>query len=281
MGEMIVPVPGKKRGLKEFEQMINNKYSLIDDETGLTIGRCLDQKGLTGSCIEKIDGEDFHKITFVDFGYDEEFAAYCKHRKTYINNVYLTILNDEENPIGSYYFVLKESYAYDPFSDFDEVLQQLEFVGNLVEVAAEESLLVWDMRRTPLAKKNEWIGLSCEQRLAWLEAARLFSSTKPITEDQQQGHYYIDAAHVTDPASFFCALGEAVNGPGGYFGYSLDSLEDCLCGGFGAREPFVIHLFNVDDKMKAQDSFFYQIKEILTERNVTISCSSFDKTGSY
>ncbi|MFB9889103.1 barstar family protein [Planobispora takensis] len=37
---------------------------------------------------------------------------------------------------------------------------------------------------------------------------------------------------------FSCALGEAVNGPGGYFGWNLDAPADCLRGGWAAAAPF-------------------------------------------
>lgn len=37
---------------------------------------------------------------------------------------------------------------------------------------------------------------------------------------------------------FYCAMGEAVNGPGGYFGATLDGLHDCLRGGSGITAPF-------------------------------------------
>ncbi|MGI5177242.1 barstar family protein [Dactylosporangium sp. CA-152071] len=43
-----------------------------------------------------------------------------------------------------------------------------------------------------------------------------------------------------DIEGFYCALGEAVNGPGGYFGWNLDALDDCLRGGWGARAPFTL-----------------------------------------
>ncbi|WP_196445501.1 barstar family protein [Planomonospora sp. ID67723] len=36
----------------------------------------------------------------------------------------------------------------------------------------------------------------------------------------------------------YCALGEAINGPGGYFGWNLAALDDCLRGRWGARPPF-------------------------------------------
>ncbi|MFH8468838.1 barstar family protein [Streptomyces sp. NPDC017991] len=43
-----------------------------------------------------------------------------------------------------------------------------------------------------------------------------------------------------DEPGFFCALGEAVNAPGGYFGRNLDALDDCLRGRWGTRRPFTL-----------------------------------------
>ncbi|MEU0544614.1 barstar family protein [Nocardia sp. NPDC005978] len=58
---------------------------------------------------------------------------------------------------------------------------------------------------------------------------------------------------VTDIDGFYCALGEAINGPGGYFGWNLDALADCLCGGFGATWPFTLRWtrFEVADAHRA------------------------------
>ncbi|MFD0536373.1 barstar family protein [Actinomadura luteofluorescens] len=42
---------------------------------------------------------------------------------------------------------------------------------------------------------------------------------------------------MTDEPGFYLALGEAVNGPGGYFGGCPDALVDCLRGGFGHTSP--------------------------------------------
>ncbi|MEU0150180.1 barstar family protein [Streptomyces sp. NPDC006288] len=45
--------------------------------------------------------------------------------------------------------------------------------------------------------------------------------------------YVIDGSGITGLDSFWDAVGEAVNGPGGYFGRNLDAFADCLGGGFG------------------------------------------------
>ncbi|WP_106403270.1 barstar family protein [Actinocorallia populi] len=50
--------------------------------------------------------------------------------------------------------------------------------------------------------------------------------------------YHLDGRFITDIEGFYCALGEAINGPGGYFGWNLDALDDCLRGRWGATPPF-------------------------------------------
>ncbi|WP_326700717.1 barstar family protein [Streptomyces sp. NBC_01754] len=54
--------------------------------------------------------------------------------------------------------------------------------------------------------------------------------------------YVIEGSEVTGPERFWELIGEAVNGPGGYFGRNLDAFADCLDGGFGtpADGSFVI-----------------------------------------
>ncbi|MEV7480753.1 barstar family protein [Streptomyces halstedii] len=45
--------------------------------------------------------------------------------------------------------------------------------------------------------------------------------------------YVIEGSAVTGLERFWDLIGEAVNGPGGYFGRNLDAFADCLGGGFG------------------------------------------------
>ncbi len=48
--------------------------------------------------------------------------------------------------------------------------------------------------------------------------------------------YEIDGERIQDTDDFYTIIGESVNGPGGYFGRGLDSLNDCLRGGFGTPD---------------------------------------------
>ncbi|MEU9388378.1 barstar family protein, partial [Streptomyces sp. NPDC048279] len=45
--------------------------------------------------------------------------------------------------------------------------------------------------------------------------------------------YVLDGTQVRTLEDFWRLIGEAANGPGGYFGKNLDAFADCLSGGFG------------------------------------------------
>ncbi|MBC8136857.1 MAG: barstar family protein [Fibrella sp.] len=64
---------------------------------------------------------------------------------------------------------------------------------------------------------------------------------------------YLDGAWINDIPSFYLSLGEAINGPNGYFGGGLDALSDCLCGHFGILPPLTIRLSHYDEVRKALD----------------------------
>ncbi|MFJ6511823.1 barstar family protein [Streptomyces sp. NPDC091406] len=48
--------------------------------------------------------------------------------------------------------------------------------------------------------------------------------------------YVLDGRRIRTLEDFWLVMGEAVNGPGGYFGRGLDSFADCLRGGFGTPD---------------------------------------------
>ncbi|GHA49844.1 hypothetical protein GCM10010372_57050 [Streptomyces tauricus] len=103
--------------------------------------------------------------------------------------------------------------------------------------AAEEVWKLWDDGRP--AEPGLWARCGAEGRRHWLMTALERRETgRPDAEPG--GTYHLDGRHIVDEPGFFCALGEAVNGPGGYFGWGLDALNDCLRGRWGARRPFTL-----------------------------------------
>lgn len=152
------------------------------------------------------------------------------------------------------------------------------------ETALPGAESVWDKIRTGrLNRTGMWHELAPENQVAWLSVAlssgQYRRQGKPDTPAGQV--FTLDGRHIVDRNSFYCAMGEAINGPGGYFGWNLDALDDCLCGGWGATPPFSLHWdssaeararlverVSTDDGEK---SVFDLILEILENRGVTVN----------
>jgi hypothetical protein len=69
----------------------------------------------------------------------------------------------------------------------------------------------------------------------------------------------------------YCAIGEAVNGPGGYFGWNLDAVNDCFRGRWGAAPGCTIYW---DHSRIARESltetFMTWLEEIARDNGVTL-----------
>ncbi|MFD4873419.1 barstar family protein [Streptomyces sp. NPDC058420] len=104
-------------------------------------------------------------------------------------------------------------------------------------LAAREVWDLWSEGRP--SEPNRWAGCDAAGRRFWLDTA-LANHPHTVPDRPPGTTYHLDGSHITDPPGFFCALGEAVNGPAGYFGWGLDALDDCLCGSWGAAPPLTL-----------------------------------------
>lgn len=91
----------------------------------------------------------------------------------------------------------------------------------------------------PPCAKGEWRSLREDEKWSWLQSVRdaFFANAKhsppPRLRDKT---VTLEGSLIEDVPSFYCALGEAVNGPGGYFGAHTIALH----GGFGLDAPCTI-----------------------------------------
>ncbi|QKW21466.1 barstar family protein [Kitasatospora sp. NA04385] len=98
---------------------------------------------------------------------------------------------------------------------------------------------VWrSWRAGPPLRPGSWRGLSTAAKKAWQTLALDLREPGP---DRSGGEYHVDGRAVEDEAGLHCAIGEALLGPGGYYGWGWDALSDCLGGGFGLVPPFTLH----------------------------------------
>lgn len=79
-------------------------------------------------------------------------------------------------------------------------------------------------------ERGEWARLPTDRHESWLHVVQSawFGAGRNATRYETGGTAVIDSLAITTRDGFYCALGEAVNGPGGYFGSNLDAVFDCL-----------------------------------------------------
>ncbi|MFE2912692.1 hypothetical protein ACFRKE_36565 [Kitasatospora indigofera] len=89
----------------------------------------------------------------------------------------------------------------------------------------------------PPEAPGSWAALDTRLRGAWLRLVQDRGCRRPHRPWPAGHAYRLDGRHITDEPGLYLALGEAVNGPGGYFGGCLAAVDDCLGGRFGRTAP--------------------------------------------
>ncbi|AZM87387.1 MULTISPECIES: barstar family protein [Streptomyces] len=76
--------------------------------------------------------------------------------------------------------------------------------------------------------------------------------------------FVLDGGLIRTLDDFWRVVGEAVNGPGGYFGKNLDAFNDCLRGGYGTPESFTLEWH--DHRSSRQSLGHPETARVLEER---------------
>lgn len=171
-----------------------------------------------------------------------ESVGHVGSRRALAGNAWLELLDGDGATMGSYFVGEVTVIGVKP-SACGVGLVDLT-VTLWCENAVAGADTVWDLIRTGhLNRIGMWHEFAPEDKLAWLSVA-LWSRgyQRQGKADAPAGEVFtLDGRHIVDEDSFYCAIGEAINGPGGYFGWNLDALDDCLRGGWGATTPFTVH----------------------------------------
>ncbi|WP_329447559.1 barstar family protein [Streptomyces sp. NBC_01426] len=121
-------------------------------------------------------------------------------------------------------------------SAFGSGLLDVEVAGRVEDKPLPALEAVWALwREGRPAEPHQWTRFPDELLAEWL-----WLTEKDAGPDRKGGRHHLDGRLVTGWYALHCALGEAVNGPGGYYGRCWNSLFDCLSGGYGAVPPFTL-----------------------------------------
>ncbi len=123
-------------------------------------------------------------------------------------------------------------------SRLSEELLDITLDGGIDEPFPTGARKIWQMwHHGGPTQPNLWAAYDRVLRHEWAGAALWHHRQE--RPDLPSGYtFHLDGRFVTDVEGFYCAVGEAVNGPGGYFGWNLDALADCVQGEWGAAAPF-------------------------------------------
>lgn len=244
------------------------KYSLKDEESNLLIGHFEFFCGLPSMELKNNQNDDMVHLKLKNFHFTNEFREYCTNRRHSISNLYFLVLDKCGFVIGSYYFVLnsrKRVINSELIDDQDVILE-----GYLPTGLFQETIALWDLWNDYIPNKYDiWLNFSELQCDIWMGIIRNNCNTSANSlqhQDKTNQTYYLNGRNITDVTKFYFLLGESINGPGGYFGGCLDSLSDCLCGGFGVMPPFTIELSGYANKSIKIE----KILQVLREHRVTI-----------
>ncbi|MEU8243313.1 barstar family protein [Actinoplanes missouriensis] len=120
--------------------------------------------------------------------------------------------------------------------DLVDVVLEPTYADAVAAPRPAQARRVWELWRAGRpSEAGSWAGYDRDLRQEWAGAALAHHRHVP---DRRSRVFHLDGRHVTDEEGFYCAIGEAVNGPGGYFGWNLGALHDCLQGGWGAAPGF-------------------------------------------
>ncbi|MFC9896347.1 barstar family protein [Nocardia sp. NPDC127579] len=187
-------------------------------------------------------------------------------RRAVAGNAWLRLMDAAgDSVLGSYYVTGLTPVRVSP-SEAGPGL--VDLTVRLCTDARVDAEPVWELVAAGLESTGMWRRFD---HGAWLSVALNHRCHRPDVppDDPPGATYVVDMSGVNDEDSFYCALGEAVNGPGGYFGWNLDAVVDCLRGNWGATAPFTLELRDADPILWQRRKFGILL-EIFAEHGVDI-----------
>ncbi|MEU3955388.1 barstar family protein [Streptomyces achromogenes] len=168
----------------------------------------------------------------------------------------LRVVNSLGKAIGSYYIGrVGLRFTFEGEGSRGQGGFAATFYGHTCPYAAAGAFWRRWASGSPLVK-GEWVRYPTESHDSWLHVVQnSWFETGHAAKRYGVGEIcVIDGRQILGESSFYCALGESVNGPGGYFGSTLDGLADCLATSRSTDVPFELaweHFSGAQERMGA------------------------------
>ncbi|MBT2451964.1 barstar family protein [Streptomyces sp. ISL-43] len=122
---------------------------------------------------------------------------------------------------------------------------------------------------------GEWAARTVEYHKSWLHVAQTawFTSHRGVVRCEDGCGVSLEGRRMLDKSSFYCELGEAANGAGGYFGSNLDALAHCLSANQAIKPLLSVEWRDFSASREfLGDVFVSRVIEVLKEFNVEVDC---------
>jgi hypothetical protein len=193
-------------------------YRLVDEETGTAL--------VTAKDVQGFFTDHRPPVTVAFTGTQHIDPAKRKAESTE-----LEILNHRQETIGTYYIGRVSRLAPTSAHGGEHATPTAEFLfaGNACEYPeAKEIWLRWAAPE-PI-EYGEWARYPSDLHETWLHVVQKAWAVRGRDDERHRADetVEVDGRQTTTEAGFYCALGEAVNGPGGYFGSNTGALAELL-----------------------------------------------------
>ncbi|WP_353149408.1 barstar family protein [Chryseobacterium sp.] len=206
----------------------------------------------------------YKKITLVNVNDISGLMSVIENSsKSYKNNGFLYMLDQQKTIITGTFIsnikIIKSKHN-----------NNINLIGNVWQ-HPKGYQKAWNMKiNNEINKKNIWKSFRKDELQGWLVYA-LHSSN--FNTEKENIKILIDGNNFHNLDSFFCTLGEEINGPGGYFGRNLAAMDDCLYGNFGVQSISELIWTNHQKSKKLFKTKFTQILETFEKHKVKILLS--------
>ncbi|SEF24598.1 Barstar (barnase inhibitor) [Amycolatopsis pretoriensis] len=193
-------------------------------------------------------------------------AKLSEERPRQVEDAVLEIVNARRDKVGEYLV------GRVIFGDFDPKRVTFRFFGDRCEFP--EAATIWRRWASgPPLRAGEWLRLPVRHHPAWLHVVQnsWFATGHGSGGCADAEVMTLNGASVVTKAGFYCALGEAARGPGGYFGSNLDALVDCLRSGPAGKRPATLlwnDFFSSEEALGAE--FLDAVTAVLDEFGVIV-----------